>query len=48
MIWPQERLLLLSLLVGRGILSTCPNACCWLVPFLAELLEGQGPSLPLW
>lgn len=38
--------MLLSYLVGRRILPTHLNAYCWLDPSLAELLEGQGPSLP--
>lgn len=33
--------------MGR-ILPTRLSAYCWLVPSLAELLEGQSPSLPLW
>lgn len=34
--------------MDRRILPTCLNAYCWLVPSLAKLLEGQGPSLPQW
>lgn len=44
----QETLLILSHLMGRGIRPTSPSAYCWLVPSLAELFEGQGPSLPRW
>lgn len=33
--------------MARGILPTSLSAYCWLVPSLAELLEGQGPFLPL-